>query len=581
MNKSDFDKLNKAAQDLFGRLDNLDDRHVASSFIDELEQLNHWRKNILEFAYNLAVALDKLRLNDPGVKATALIRPIINNINDFISIPTKENDKKIIIRHRGLSPSARNGESEFFLNNDYVISVGDCVMDNQQLDYLVKFGIMDAKELGQKLQKTFQFFHHAKIYVLEISYNDWEPIDKQNTSDALISWGRYLAGKKNGTGVILDETRRPNPNLTILAGLNKLNIEKFQEITDKVHRLTLQDKSREKFKNANSIYDAIFIIDDLKSKFTRSPIEINNNKYIQTWQQCFDESGKFNRTRFNQHRSLFLKWENAFYMFWVDLKSVAIEDDRNTILNCIVRLIADSKSIDEYMDYLLKDFYYYPLHLQFSDRESLFVSNLLLFKNYVNITYDFGHTPGEVLFSQDPLNEELVRRLRTKINNEWGEKFLQKIITIKKNLKTALTTSEKKENVMPITFLINTMREVFIFLTLVWDKEFSRNVRDIVKEYANPKSDLYRSKNSPDVILPLIQFFQIIILCIVKIGDERDSDLLNIVRSRENDFLSMKKFLSSDSSTHKQLMNKIMSVVDEGILTVQKIPAPRTSSDEP
>ena len=581
MNKSDFDKLNKAAQDLFGQPADIADCACASSFIDELEQLNHWRKNILEFAYNLAVALDKLRLNDPGVKATAVIRPLINNINDFISIPTKENDKKIIIRHRGLSPSAKIGESEFFLNNDYVISVGDCVIDNQQLDYLVKLGIMDTKELGQKLQKTFQFFHHANIYILEISYNDWTLNDKQNISDALISWGRYLAGKKNGTGIILDETRRPNPSLTILAGLNKLNIEKFQGVTDKVHRLTLQDKSREKFKNANSIYDAIFIIDDLKSKFTRSPIEINNNKYIQMWRQCFDESGRFNRTRFNQHRSLFLKWENAFYMFWVDLKSVAIDDDRNTILNCIVRLIADSKSIDEYMDYLLKDFYYDPLHLQFSDRESLFVANLFLFKNYTNITYDFGRTPGEALFSKDPLNDELIKRLRSKITKEWVDKFLQKIITIKKDIESALSANKEKDNVMPLTLQINIMREIFIFLTLVWGNEFKTIVRNTVKEYADTTSNLYCSLNSPNVVRSFLHFFQIIILCLIKLGDERDIDLLDTIRNKEHNFSSMKGSLTAEASSHKQLVSKIMSVVDAGILTVQKIPAPRTSSDEP
>lgn len=577
MNKSDLDKLNKAAQDLFGQLDNLDNSKGTSSFIDELEQLNNWRKNILEFAYNLAVALGRFQSEDTTVKIRDRIRPLIDSINEFTSIPTKESDKKIIIRHRGLSPSAKSGESEFFLNNDYVISVGDCVIDNQQLDYLVKFGIMDAKELGKKLKKTFQFFHHAKIYVLEISYNDWELKDKENVHDALVSWGRYLVGSKKGNGVILDETRQPNPSLTILAGLNKLNIEKFQEMTDKVHRLTLQEKSREKFKEANSIYDAIFLIDDLKSKFTQSPIEINNNKYIKMWRQCFDKNGKFNRTRFNQHRSMLLNWENAFYIFWVDLKSVAIDDDRNTILNCIVRFIADSGSIDEYVDYLLRDFYYYPLYLQFSDRDSLFVSNLLLFKNYVNITYDFGRTPGEVLFSKDPLNEELLKRLHTKITNEWSDKFLQKIITIKKNLKTALMTSEKKENIMPINFLINIMREVFIFLTLVWDKEFKRHVSETVKEYANPKSDLYHSSNSQELILPLLQFFQIIILCLVKLGDERDSDLLYTIKSRKSDYLSIKRLLPKDTALQKQLVNKIMSVVDDGVLSVQKIPATQST----
>jgi hypothetical protein len=568
MEKSDFSKLNMAAQELFGQPDNPDDSKADDSYIDELAQLNNWRKNILEFTNNLAATLDGFNSSAPAVNSEERIRPLIENIDALTSIPTKGSDKKIIIRHRGLGRSAENAERDVFFDTDYVISVGDCVIDTQQLQYLVKFGIMDGRELGRKLQKTFQFFHLAGIYILEIYYHDWDAKDKQNFRDALVCWGRYLGGRQKGLGVILDDTGQPDPNLSILAGLNKIPAEKFQAVADKVRRVMIQDSSGEKFKDAESIYDAVFLIDDLKSKLLRSPIEVNNNKYIQVWRQCFDETGRFGRTRFNQYRSMFLKWEDAFYIFWVDLKSVTIADDRDAILNCIVRFIADSRSLDEYVDYILKDFYYYPLHILFSDRDSLFIANLLLLKNYVNITYDFGHTPGEVLLSGDLLNKEFVGRLRAKLTDRVVEKFVQKIMTMKKLFKLSLAASEGKDNLMPVTFLINVMREVYIFLTLVWDKEFKLIVRDAVKEFTNTKSVYYRSKNSPAVIFPLLQFFQIIILCLVKLGDEKDIDLLNAIRSREEDFLSMKGFLTADSSSHKQLVSKIMSVVDEGIISL-------------
>jgi hypothetical protein len=494
MEKSDFSKLNIAARELFGQTDSPDDGKAESAYIDELAQLNNWRKNMLEFACNLTMTLDRFNAGDAAGKNEERIGLLNENISALTSIPTKENDKKIIIRHRGLSGSAKTVEGDFF-TTDYVVSVGDCVMDSQQLQYLVKFGIMDAGELEKKLRKTFHFFNHAEIYILEIYYNKWDAKDKQKFHDALVCWGRYLSGHQKGLEVILDETKQPDPNLSILAGLNKIQTEKFQAVTDKVHRVMLQDHSGEKFKDAESIYDAIFLIDDLKSKLLRSPIEVNNNKYIQMWRQCFDETGKFGRTRFNQHRSMFLKWENAFYVFWGDLKSVAIADDRDAILNCIVRFIADSRSLDEYLDYLLKDFYYYPLHLHFSDRNALFVANLLLFKNYVNMTYDFGHTPGEVLFSEDLLNEELVSRLRAKLTDRMTDKFVQKIMTMKKLFKLSLAASKEKDNIMPVTFLINVMREVYIFLTLAWEKAFKPIVRDAVQEFTNTQSVYYRSQN--------------------------------------------------------------------------------------
>lgn len=569
MGKPDFTDLNRAAQELFGEPDPSDGPAPVSSYVDELAQLNNWRLNLLELACNLAVVLDGFRSGGKTSGQEGLAGSLIKNISALAAVPTRAGDNKIVIRHRGLSGAARNTDKDVF-DIDYVISVGDCVMDSQQLQYLVQFGIMDAGELGRKLDQTFSFFNAADIYSLEISYKGWGQADKQYFMDALSCWGRYVSGPQKGSAVVFDENGQPDLNLSILAGLNKISAEKFQVVTGKVHRLMQQDTSREKFKNADSIYDAIFFIDDLKAKLIPSPIEINNNRYIRMWRRCFGDTGKFSRAQFNQHRSLFLTWENAFYLFWVDLKSVAVADDREAILNCIVRFIADSRSLDEYMDYILKDFYYYPLHLHFSDRDALFMANLLLLKNYMNITCDFGHTPGEILFSGDQLNQKLVARLRAMLTERVMDKFVQKIMTMKKLFKTSLSAKEKKDSIMPVPFLINIMREVFIFLTLVWDKDFKTIIRDTAKEYADPQSYLYRSEKSQAVILPLLQFFQIIILCLVKIGDEKDVELLKTIRSREENYVSMKGFLTVDAAGHKQLVGKIMSVVDEGIKSLGK-----------
>ena len=134
-------------------------------------------------------------------------------------------------------------------------------------------------------------------------------------------------------------------------------------------------------------------------------------------------------------------------------------------------------------------------------------------------------------------------------------------------------------NRLPIKIIFNFY--LFIFLTLVWDQEFKSIVRETVKEYANHQSDLYHSENSPEVLLPLLQFFQITILCLVKLGDESDVDLLHSIRNREREFLSMKGLLPKDYSPHKKLINKIMSVVDGGVVTVKKNQVPHIIEDEP
>ncbi len=572
MEASLLKELNHAAQTLFGSARH-PETNETNDFIDEFQKLNDWRKNILDFANSLSVTMEQFH-DKEAVVNNEKIQSLIELLSEINTIPAKGVDKDIIIRHRGLSPSAQYSDQDYFLNNDYVISVGDCVIDNQQLDYLIRFGIMDAEEMSRQLKKTFDFFYTENIYIIVIHLSKWEFQDQQMMRTALHAWGKYFTENRKKFGFILDGDKRPSPGLTILADINKSNLQKFQTMVDKVDTLMKQDASRTNLDNASSIYDAIFSIEELRSKLKKSPIEINNNRFIQTWRNCFDKDGRFNRNKFNQSQRIFNEWENAFYIFWMDLKSVLIEDDREAILNCILRFIAGNKSLNEYVDYILKDFYYYPLQLQFSDRDALFVANLLLFKNYASISYDFGHTPGEVLFSKDPLNDQLVKRLSSEINDKWADKFLQKHITIRKNLVLALKKGNTKSNVMPLSYLINVMRELFIFLTLVWGKEFKSIVADTVKAYANPKSELYCSEHSKDVLLPLLQFFQITILCLIKLGDEGDIDLLSTIKTREDQFLSMKGLALAELSSHKKLIHKIMSVVNEGIESVAKKPAP-------
>jgi len=334
-------------------------------------------------------------------------------------------------------------------------------------------------------------------------------------------------------------------------------------------KVSLKTKSRKKFDKFDTAYNAIFKIDDLKKRFVRSPIEINNNRYIQMWRDCFDNRGRFSRAQFNQYLPLFSEWDSAFYLMWLDLKSVSVKEDRTTIINCLVRFVKDSRYINEYIDFILKDFFYYPLHLHYSDINALIFVNMLFFKQCTNRDYDFERTPEEVLISREEKNTKLIDRLSNLIANEWGGRFYEKIRTIKKNLTLALEPQKEKTATLAADILINMLREALIFFTLVGGTGVYKVVRDTVEEFASPDFGLYHSKNSILYLKNLLQLLQVGIRCLAIFGDKKDIELLSAIKIREKEFIALKGVLDLDLSFHKKVVKKLMSLTDEAVASLQ------------
>jgi hypothetical protein len=569
MNDSQFE-LDIEAMRLFKQIEGLAQEDVNTYYIDEQRRLNDWRKCMVEFAHGLAFTLNSFRLSDTVIKNKDDLQPIIENMEVLAQIPAKDNDRKVMIRHRGLVSADEGSGSESTADHDYVISAGDCIIDNQTLDYLIKNNIMDEKELTRKLNRAFRFFHHFNIYILEVSFGDWELRDKQLVDACMLLWARYFNRTKNTGGVIYNEEQMADPNLTILAGLNGLKTEKFQDVVNKVHKAMVSEKQREKLSKATSIFEAIFMIEELGSKLVRPAVEINNNVFVNMWRKCFDEKGRFDRNRFNQFRASFLTWESAFYVIWVDLKSVTSHEDRTTILSCIVRFVLDSPKMNEYIDFILKDFFYYPLYVNYSDRNCLFLTNILLYADCANLGCDFGRTPGEFLFANASRNEALVERLRGRIKREWGDRFLDKLKTFKTKMTAVLGEKKPQKDDMPFSFMVNTLRELFIFLTITWDSGFYDTVKKTVEEMGDPKFEWYQSRNSSENLAVTFNFFQLVLMCLSKLGSEKDIELLRTVKGREKEFSSLKGIMNADLSSHQMQIKKFVGSLDETVSALRK-----------
>ncbi len=334
-------------------------------------------------------------------------------------------------------------------------------------------------------------------------------------------------------------------------------------------KISVKNTSRKKIRKAGNAYNALFLIDGLDKRIVRSMVEINNNKYIEMWRDCFDRDGRFSRVRFNQNRHEFENWEEAFSLIWMDLKSVNRQDDRTAIINCLVHLIQDDTQVGRYIDFILKDFFFYPLHLHYSDINALIFVNMLLFEHFAMRNHDFEFTPEEVLVSKDEKNKQLIDRLSKLIESQWEDRFIEKIKTIKTNLYLSLNPQKEKSSQLLTESLIRLLREVFIFLTLVGGKTIYKVVRDTVEEFSHADSALYKSQRSQDHLKNLLRFFQLSIRCLVILGDDGDIEMLSRIPMREKEFMSLKGLMNKDLAFHQKTVRNIVNLAQDAMVMLK------------
>jgi hypothetical protein len=229
-------QLDLEAQRLYEQLDGLEE--ARQFYINEQQQLNDWRRCMVEFTYLLARTLNHYRLSESFSKNEDDFHPLLKRLNRLLEIPQRTNEHKLIIRHRGLGlvHYGASGDEEDS-SWDYVVSCGDCVIDKPYMDYLVRNKIIDDPALMEQMNKAFQFFALTNIYTIEINLTDWDKNTQQIISACMMSWARYMNDlAKDANLVVHNEANEPDPNLTILARLNRLKRSDLEKLIQQIHK---------------------------------------------------------------------------------------------------------------------------------------------------------------------------------------------------------------------------------------------------------------------------------------------------------------------------------------------------------
>jgi hypothetical protein len=192
------------------------------------------------------------------------------------------------IRYRG-APSDPQLPEKF----DYEIMVGATVVDSLMAPRVAKRNSELEQNLPEMLVEAFGVFAESGINNIYIALPDNLPrqlnslrvclkilsgfrIARRTGSDFTID----VDGRQRRIAVVNDENMYPDPNLTLLAGLNKIQANAMERLIEKVDAmLRKQEKTSSRCKYAG-VYNAALELPKLKAKLKLPLVEMNNVKWL-------------------------------------------------------------------------------------------------------------------------------------------------------------------------------------------------------------------------------------------------------------------------------------------------------------
>ena len=171
---------------------------------------------------------------------------------------------------------------------DYEIACAEIGIDTAAVAAVIKRMGIRFKHLEGRLLKAFETFAAEGMETLEVSIPDDTPESTEalRASLRVLSCFRpasekggaitfTLAGEAQSLKPVRDEKGQPDPNLTLLAAVNRLPAESMEEIVRKVAALMQRPEGAQLKQRASNLYQALFAIKSVSARLRRAPIEIN------------------------------------------------------------------------------------------------------------------------------------------------------------------------------------------------------------------------------------------------------------------------------------------------------------------
>ena len=255
---------------------------TASLSADDEQKIDIWRMLLVDLVQYFTLSIvDDRHLKKDQPRDISIMR-FIDTLRQIDQMP--DHERVILIRSK---ETFFSGDRP--VKKDYAVFFGNIVLDRRCIRAMIKRVGVRISYLESRLAKAFEMLARYQIRTLHIEIPRESPadIERMRTSlRILAAYHQALTTRatvyylKNDTetplALIYDENNQPNPNLTMLSGLNDLPPEALKAFVNKVDAWMRRPESQALRKQFTSIYSALFGIKKIKEKLRRLPFEINN-----------------------------------------------------------------------------------------------------------------------------------------------------------------------------------------------------------------------------------------------------------------------------------------------------------------
>ncbi|HSO19791.1 MAG TPA: hypothetical protein VLT88_10055, partial [Desulfosarcina sp.] len=285
--------LDEDAEKLFAQIEGIEDHKkgrsaaemMAESLAEEQKQQDVWRILLCEIVHHIAGYLQRMDPDARRSEERQTFAQLSETLGKLAQLP--QGAGRILVRYRGRSA---NGDIPEQL--DYEILFGNLVVDMDVVPTMIKRHGHLLSHLMAQLLDAFGIFSGNGINNLSLTL----PIHE---TDALNRLRRSLhilcrlysahenqrdivlgTGKENVVPMVADEKGAVSTNLTLVAGVNRLNAVTMRNLVTKVDAWMQKKEASDEGCRFTSVYNAIFGLPKLSAQLIPPPLEINNLDWL-------------------------------------------------------------------------------------------------------------------------------------------------------------------------------------------------------------------------------------------------------------------------------------------------------------
>ncbi|MFP4475960.1 MAG: hypothetical protein ACLFOY_10420 [Desulfatibacillaceae bacterium] len=287
--------LDKEVEDLFadlGEADAFDEPlepyspGLSETLLGEEQRVDALRVLLVDFVYEIArfVSASRRGVAEDVKLATGRLMEVLTVVDEL-----PDHDNQILLRHQG---RGLEGEGTISEQYDYVLTLGNIRLDLTEVKAAIKRLEYHGYHTAMDFRNALKTISAAGVNTLRVYTGVQLEEERTRLEKAFTILSDYLrasaARQRPAIGdprwgsvpVIHDDRHEPDINLTLLAAVNNLKPGTAQGLMNKIAGLMNKADPKEPLAQFPSIYNAAFAFKKMRELLRKSPIEVNNPRWL-------------------------------------------------------------------------------------------------------------------------------------------------------------------------------------------------------------------------------------------------------------------------------------------------------------